>query len=146
MAGPATTGVISSLQPQTTYEITVVNTTISGSSPASTPIGVTTVPASIAPSAPGGVTANWTNLDPAGATDTLVATWQAAVPGDSPIDQYRITIVGSDGAGTFTQTVSGTTLTTSFTVDYVPNWSVTVQAHNVVGWGPPSSVITLGGL
>ena len=146
VAGSATTGVIASLQPQTTYQITVVNTTIGGASPAPTPISVTTAIASIAPSAPTGVTAGWTDLNPAGATDTLVATWQAAVPGDSPIDQYRITISGSDGAGTFTQTVSGTTLATSLTVNYVPNWSVTVQAHNAIGWGPLSTSVTVGGL
>jgi hypothetical protein len=46
----------------------------------------------------------------------------------------------------FTQTVSGTTLTASFTVDYIPNWSVIVQAHNALGWGPWSSAVTLGGL
>jgi hypothetical protein len=146
VAGSATNGVISSLQPQTTYQITVVNTTISGSSPGSTPISVTTSPASVPPSAPTGVTASWANLDPTGATDTLVATWQAADPGNSPIDQYLLTITGSDGAGTSTQTVSGTTLTASFTLDDIPNWSVTVQAHNAFGWGPLSSVFRLGGL
>jgi hypothetical protein len=146
VAGAATTGVIASLQPQTTYQVTVVNKTISGSSPPSAPISVGTSPASIPPSAPPGVTAHWTNLDPTGTTDTIVAAWQAADPGNSPIDQYRITIVGSDGAGTFTQTVSGTTLTASFTVDFIPNWSVTVQAHNAVGWGPSSTAVTLGGL
>src|SRR5437899_5497382 len=40
VAGSATSGFISSLQPQTTYQITVVNTTISGSSPASAPLSV----------------------------------------------------------------------------------------------------------
>ena len=146
VTGSATTGVISTLQPQTTYQITVVNRTLSGYSPASVPISLTTSPATVPPSAPTGVTASWTNLDPTGTNDTLVATWQAAVPGNSPVDQYQITIVGSDGGGTFTQTVSGTTLSASFTVDYIPNWSVTVQAHNAVGWGPASSVFTLGGL
>lgn len=146
VAGPATNGIISSLQPQTTYQITVVNTTISGSSPASAPIRVTTSPASIPPSAPAGVSASWANLDPTGATDTLVATWQAADPGNSPIDLYLVTITGSDGAGAFTQTVSGTTLIAIFTVDYVPNWSVTVRAHNAFGWGPLSGVFPLGGL
>ena len=29
-------------------------------------------------------------IDPTGSTDTLIATWQAAVPGDSPVDQYQI--------------------------------------------------------
>jgi hypothetical protein len=146
VAGSATSGVISSLQPATTYQITVVNTTISGSSEASAPLSVTTSEASIPPSAPTGVTAHWTNLDPTGTTDTLVATWQAAVPGDSPIDQYQVTISGSDGGGTFTQTVSGTPLTAYFNINYIPNWSVTVQAHNAIGWGPSSSVFTLGGL
>jgi hypothetical protein len=146
VAGSAMDGVILSLQPQTTYQITVVNTTISGTSPLSVPISVTTVPASIPPSAPTGVAAHWMILDPSGTNDTLMATWQAAIPGDSPIDNYRITISGSDGAGAFTQTVSGTTLTASFTVDYIPNWSVTVQAHNTVGWGPTSVAVSLGGL
>ncbi len=146
VTGSATNGVILTLQPQTTYQITVVNTTLSGSSPASTPINVTTVPATVAPSAPTQVTAVWSNMNPTGTNDTLVAAWSAADPGNSPIDEYLVTITGSDGAGTFTQKVSGTTLTASFTVDYIPNWSVTVQAHNAAGWGPASSVVTLGGL
>jgi hypothetical protein len=146
VAGPASNGVISSLQPETKYQITAVNITISGASPPSAPITVTSKAATVAPAAPITVTANWSNLDPVGATDTLVATWLAAVPGDSPIDQYQITITGSDGGGTFTQTVSGTTLTASFTVDYIPNWTVTVKAHNAVGWGPLSVPVVLGDL
>jgi hypothetical protein len=146
LAGSATTGVILSVQPQTTYEINVVNSTIAGSSPVSTPIRLTTSPATVPPSAPAAVTARWSNLDPTGTTDTFSASWQPADPGNSPIDQYLVAITGSDGAGTFTQTVSGTTLTASFTVDYIPDWSVTVQAHNAAGWGPLSSVFTLGGL
>ena len=146
VTGPATNGTIASLQPQTTYQITVVSATIGGSSPSSTPITVTTEVASVAASAPTNVLASWSNHDPSGTSDTLIATWSAAVPGDSPIDQYQITITGSDGAGTFTQTVSGTTLTAYFTVDDIPNWRVTVQAHNAVGWGPASNPVTLGGL
>jgi hypothetical protein len=146
VSGSVTNGVIASLQPQTTYQITAVSTTIGGSSPASIPINVTTEAASIAPSAPANVTASWTNPDPTGTSDTLLATWSAAVPGDSPIDQYQIRITGSDGAGAFTNTVSGSTLTTYFNVDYIPNWSVTVQAHNAFGWGPVSSPFNLGGL
>ena len=102
--GSATNGVIPTLQPQTTYQITVVNTTIGGSSPPSAPISVATSPATIPPSAPL-VSASWSSLNPTGATDTLIATWQAADHGNSPIDQYLVTITGSDGAGTFTQTV-----------------------------------------
>ncbi len=145
-ANSATTGVVLSLQPQTTYQVTVFNTTIRGSGPASSPVTVTTSPATVPPSAPATVAANWSNLDPLGATDTLVANWSAADPGNSPIDQYLVTITGSDGAGTFTQTVPGTTLTAYFNVDYIPNWSVTIQAHNAAGWGPVSSHVNLGGL
>ena len=146
VSGAATTGVIPTLQPQTTYQVTVANTTIGGTGPASSPISVTTSPATVAPSAPTGVAASWSNPDPTGTTDTLIATWQAANPGNSPIDEYLVTITGSDGAGTFTQTVSGTTLTAYFGVDYIPNWSVTVKAHNAAGWGPASSAVNLGGL
>jgi hypothetical protein len=148
VAGPATTGVITTVQPQTTYQIIAINNTISGSSPASAAINSTTVPASIPPSAPTGVTNHWANIDPQPPTtnDTLISAWQPAVPGNSPVDQYLITINGSDGGSTFTQTVSGTTLTTYFTVDFTPNWTVTVQAHNAAGWGPSSPPTTLGGL
>ena len=146
VTGSATSGAILSVEPQTTYQITIVNTAVSGSSPPSAPVSVTTSPATVAPSAPTNVTASWSNPDPSGTNDTLIASWQAPDPGNSPIDEYLITITGSDGGGTFTQTVSGTTLTTYFTVDYIPNWSVTVQAHNAAGWGPVSSVFRLGGL
>lgn len=146
VTGPVTNGVIPTLQPATSYQITVVSTTVGGSSPASTPISLTTEAASVVPSAPTNVVASWSNPDPTGTNDTLVVTWSAAVPGDSPVDQYQITITGSDGAGTFTQTVDGTTLTTYFTVDFIPNWTVTVQAHNAAGWGPSSTPVTLGGL
>ena len=145
VSGTGTNGVIPTLQPQTTYQITVVNTTISGFSPASAPVSLTTSPATIPPSAPTNVVASWLNPDPSG-PDTLNVNWQAAVPGNSPVDQYLVTITGSDGAGTFTQTVSGTTLTTYFTEDPTPNWTVTVQAHNAAGWGPVSSPFFLGGL
>ncbi len=146
VTGPVTNGVIPTLQPATSYQITVVSTTVGGSSPASTPISVTTEAASVVPSAPTNVVASWSNPDPTGTNDTLVVTWSAAVPGDSPVDQYQITITGSDGAGTFTQTVGGTTLTTYFAVDFIPNWTVTVQAHNAAGWGPSSTPVRLGGL
>jgi hypothetical protein len=144
VVGSATTGLIGALQPQTTYEVIVVNTTIGGSSVASTPISVMTSAASVVPSAPTGVTARWLQQDVTPAT--LFATWNAAVPGDSPIDQYEVMITGSDGGGTFTQIVSGTTLTASFTIDSVPDWTVVVRAHNAAGWGPWSASFRLGGL
>jgi hypothetical protein len=146
VSGSTTTALVGPLQPQTMYEISIVNTTLGGSGPASTEITATTAVASVTPSAPGSVAAKWASLDPAGTTDAIIVTWTASVPGDSPVDQYLVTISGSDGAGTFTQTVSATLLTASFNVDYVPNWSVTVQAHNAAGWGPSSASMELGGL
>jgi len=85
---PVTNGVIPTLQPATSYQITVVSTTIGGSSPASTPISVTTSAATIPPSVPTRVSAQWAspNADPG--PDTLVATWQAPDPGNSPINQF----------------------------------------------------------
>jgi hypothetical protein len=146
VTGPAISGAIDLLQPQTTYQITVVNNALSGSSPASVPVTRTTGAASVAPSAPTNLVASWSNSDPSGSTDTLITSWAAADPGDSPIDEYYITIAGSDGGGTFTQTVDGSTLTAYFDVDFTPNWSVIVQAHNAFGWGPASKPVTLGGL
>ena len=144
--GPGTIGIIPSVQPQTTYQITVLDTTIGGAGPASTPVNVTTLASTIPPAAPTNVVASWLGSDPSGATDSLSVTWQAPDPGDSPIDQYLVTITGSEGAGTFTQTVDGTTFTAWFTVNYVPDWSVTVKAHNAAGWGPASATFRLGGL
>jgi fibronectin type III domain protein len=140
--GSATTGFVGSLQPMTTYQIIVVSTDAGGSSPPSSPITLTTQPATVVPSAPTNVTAHWTA--PGAANDQLVASWTAAVPGDSPTDQYQITISGSDGAGTFTQTVAGSVLTASFSDD-IPDWSIKVRAHNAAAWGPWSATFVLGG-
>ncbi len=146
IAGSATSGIIPMLQPQTTYAIRVVNTTLSGSGSPSVPLEVTTSNATIPPGAPTALAATWSNPNPSGSTDTLVATWHAADPGNSPIDQYMITITDSETSNTYTQSVSGTTLGASFTVDWVPDWGVQVKAHNAFGWGPWSNVYMLGGL
>jgi len=65
-----------------------------------------------------------------------------------PETTYQVTVVstGSDGAGTFTQTVDGATLTTLFTVNDTTDWSVAVRAHNRGGWGPWSTSVRRGGL
>lgn len=146
VTGTATNAVLSPLSPATTYQVSVVTTSISGSGPASVPVSVASAPATIPPSAPTNVVASWSNPDPTGTTDSLIVTWPADVPGNSPVDEYLVEIAGSDGGGTFTNTVSGTTLTTYFNVDFTPNWSVTVQAHNAAGWGPLSGTVRLGGL
>jgi hypothetical protein len=146
VTGPAANGVVDLLQPQTTYSITVVSTTVSGPGPDSIPLLVTTTPATQPPGAPTGVTASWTNQNPTGSTDTFIVHWVAPDPGDSPIDQYSIQARNGETQVTYTQTVSGTTLSASFTEDWVPDWIVSVQAHNAAGWGPWSNTFTLGGL
>jgi hypothetical protein len=143
VAGAATTALLGPLQPQTTYEITVVSTDVGGSSPASDPLAFTTATASVPPAAPTGVRARWTAPD--STYDPLLATWSAATGGDSPVDQYEITIRGSDGGGTFVQTVDGSTLSATFVVSDVPDWTVTVRAHDAAGWGPSSAPFRLGG-
>jgi hypothetical protein len=74
-----------------------------------------------------------------------VASWKAARSGDSPTDRYQITISGSDGGGTYTRSVSGSTLTATFAVNDIPDWRIKVRAHDVAGWGPWSASYTLGG-
>jgi hypothetical protein len=143
VSGNGTSALIGPLQPLTTYQITVVNTDAAGSSPASSPLSLTTPGSSVVPSAPTGVTARWTA--PGSPSDQLVASWHAAAPGDSPTDAYQVTISGSDGGGTYTQTVAGSTLTASFTVSDIPDWSVKVRAHDAAGWGPWSASFLLGG-
>jgi hypothetical protein len=144
VSGSGTSGFVGPLEPQTTYQVTVESTTIGGTGPASGAISVTTAAASTVPSAPTGVSARWTAVG--ASTATLVATWNAAVPGDSPVDEYEVMIDAGEDGGTYTQTVPGTTLTASFVVSWVPDWSVTVSAHNAAGWGPWSASFTLGGL
>jgi hypothetical protein len=141
LTGSTKSGLVGPLQSQTVYRILVVNSTIGGSSPPSNPIKVTTQAASVVPSAPTGVTAVWAS------NNTLLARWNAANPGNSPIDQHEVTVTESDeGGGTFTQSVPGTTLTATFNVSDVPDWTVKVRAHNAAGWGPWSTPFTLGGL
>ena len=144
VSGSATSALVGPLQPNTTYAIVVTNTDAGGTSATSTPAQITTPAASLVPGAPTGVKARWTA--PGSPSDTLVATWSAATGGDTPVDQYQITITGSDGGGTFTQTVPGSTLTAVFAVSDGPDWSVTVRAHNAAGWGLWSARFRLGGL
>jgi len=146
VTGTATNGVIQFLQPGTMYQITVFDTSIGGPGPASAPLSVTSSSVPIPPSAPTWGTNYWSNPDGGDLTNnTIISIWQPAVPGDSPVDQYLVIITGSGGAGTFTNTVDGSTLTTYFNVANNPNWQITVQAHNGFGWSPLSTVYHLGG-
>ena len=141
--GSATSAGVGPLQPGTTYQITVVDSTAGGAGPASVPITVTSAQAAVVPAAPTGVTARWTA--PGSAGDTLVASWAASSGGDSPVDAYEVTITGSDGGGTVTQTVAGAVLAAVFPVSDTPDWSIKVRAHNAAGWSAWSAGFTLGG-
>jgi hypothetical protein len=143
VSGSAATATIGPLQPQTTYQVTVVSTDAAGSSAPSAPITIVTGASATPPGAPTAVAAHWTA--PGSPNDTLVASWTAGTPGDSPTDQYQITITGSDGGGTFTQTLSGSTLGATFAISDGPDWGVRVRAHDAAGWGPWSTQVTLGG-
>ncbi len=143
--GTAKTALVGPLQPQTTYQVTVISTDPGGSSPASSPVTATTGASAVVPAAPGGVTAHWTAPGLPG--DSLAAGWKPASGGDSPVDEYQVTITVHDGdppiPGPFTQTVTSTSA--SFTVDDSFDWSVQVRAHDAAGWGPWSTAIVLGG-
>jgi hypothetical protein len=146
VTGPVTNGIISTLQPSTTYQITVVSTTLGGSGPPSALISVMTSPATIPPSAPTNVVATWAspNADPG--PNAIDVSWVAADPGNSPIDEYLVIATNTDGGGSITNLVVGTLQSTSIPADSHFNWSVTVQAHNAAGWGLVSAAAHLGGL
>jgi hypothetical protein len=143
VSGNETQALIGALEPLTTYRITVASADAAGSSPASAAVSITTGTSTVRPGAPTGLTAYWTS--PGYPGDGLVASWKAARAGDSPTDKYRITITGSDGGGTYTRTVSGSTLTATFVVNDIPDYTIKVRAHDAAGWGPWSAPHTLGG-
>lgn len=145
--GSATNGTILSVQPSTTYQITVINATVTGSSAPSAPVTLISSAPTTVPGAPTNVTAVWSNPDGGDLTvDTIVVNWQPGSSGNSPIDEYQISITPDDGSGTLTQIILSPTLTTFFNVSPNPSWTITVQAHNTAGWGPWSSAVRKGGL
>jgi hypothetical protein len=147
VSGSATSLLLGPLEPLTTYQVTVVNVDAGGSSPASTPISIATSAASTPPSAPGQVTLWWTGQVSPG--PSLGVQWVAAVPGDSPTDQYEIAVTWVDGdtpGGSYTQTVDGQTLSAYFAVDNTSVWEVQVRAHNAAGWGPWSAAVKIDGV
>ena len=46
---------------------------------------------------------------------------------------HQVTVNGSDGGGTVTQTVDGSTLSATFAVSDIPDWAIQVRAHNAAG-------------
>ena len=144
VSGDGASALVGPLEPRTTYQITVASTDPAGSSASSAPVSITTGASSIRPGAPTGVSAYWTA--PGSPNDTMVVNWKAAPPGDSPTDEYRVTITNPDTGDTFTHTVSGSALTAGFAVSDVPDWTIQVQAHDAAGWGHFSTSYLLGGV
>ncbi len=144
VSGNGANALIGPLQPQTAYQITVASTDPAGSSPASAPVSITTGASTIPPGAPTSVSAYWTA--PGSPNDTMVVNWRPAPPGDSPTDEYLVTVRNPDTGQTFTQTVSGSTLTATFAVSDVPDYTIQVQAHDAAGWGRLSTSYMLGGV
>jgi hypothetical protein len=145
--GSATSADLGPLHPVTTYAITVVSTNAGGSSPASNARTLKTPVSTVPPSAPTNVSARWT-APGTGPADSLLASWAAAAPGDSPVDKYQVNISIYDGDSTAlrTQTVSGSSLRATFAnVDDTWDWSVRVRAHDAAGWGAWSARHILGG-
>ncbi len=144
VSGNGASALVGPLEPRTTYQITVASTDPAGSSAASAPVTITTGASTIPPGAPKGVSAYWTA--PGSANDTMVVNWKAALPGDSPTDAYLVTINNPDTGDKFTQTVGGSTVTATFAVSDVPDWTIQVRARDAAGWGPLSTSYLLGGV
>ncbi len=90
---------------------------------------ITTGPATVVPGAPT-ITYAWgyANLS-----------WLAPEAGNSVIDEYEVTATG--GGQTDVSDVSGSTLTDYLAPQPADSLAVTVQAHNLAGWGPLSAPI-----
>jgi len=123
-SGDARSWTFAGLDPETDYTVTV--TPLIGAKTGTTDSAdVTTAPASTPPVVPGPVS----GLSLTGSGTTLTATWTAA----SGATDYEATLI----PGGQVDSVSGTTAT--FTIVPGREFTVTVVAHNVSGWGPGRS-------
>ena len=142
--GTASSAMVGPLQPQTTYQIVVSQTDAAGTGQPSDPITVTTPISSVPPSAPQGLSVRWI------AAGAFLASWTAAVPGDSPVDQYQVKAAVHDAdppvPAPQSQTLGGSAVNAVFSVDDTFDWSVQVRAHNAAGWGKWSPAVIIGGL
>ena len=131
------------VEPSTTYTITVTSTDPAGTGPASAPITFTTGPATVAPTAPTALTASWSGA-------SVVASWTASTPGDSPITDYQVQATAYDtGGATPPPVVTDAGPTTSVGIgglDSTLDWSIQVRALNSFGWGPWSTAVIVPAL
>lgn len=137
--GGATTATIPGVAPSTTYSVVVASTDVAGSGPRSAPVSIVTAAATTRPGTPGGVKVSW-----GAGGRTLDARWSSALPGNSPVDDYQVSVARHDPNGP-AQIVDAATAT-SVAVSGFANtydWSVQVRAHNAAGWGSWSKAVVL---
>ena len=131
------------VEPSTTYTINVTSADLSGTGPASTPVTFTTGPATVAPTAPTALTASWSG-------SSIVASWTASTPGDSPISDYQVQATAYDTGGPAPAPVvvdSGPATTIGIGgLDSTLDWSIQVRALNSFGWGPWSTAVIVPAL
>jgi hypothetical protein len=133
ITGPASSGLLGPLNPNTSYQVTVVNNDAAGPSPASAPITITTGKSVLKPGAPTSLTAAWTSSG--NSPDPLVIDWAPGVPGDSPVDKYQLVALAS-GSPLVNVTVAAPAVTdTISTLDDGLNWFILIRAHDAAGWG-----------
>lgn len=142
VAGSATSASLAGVTPSTTYTITVNEANASGTSADSAPFTITTRAASTVPGAPTNVSAAWASNG-----SSILVRWNAPASGDSPIDDYQVSVAQYDPNGAPTVIDVGTATTTTVTgFSNVPDWAIQVRAHNAAGWGAWSTRVILGGL
>ena len=80
----------------------------------------------------------------------LLIQWSEGTPGDSPLDEYEVTIstseAGEAGSEPQTQVPAGSARQAAFAPNTEYPWTAVVRAHNAAGWGPWSSPVTVPGL
>ena len=139
--GTAESVAVQGVQPQTDYTVTVTNTDIAGTSPASAPITLITPRSTVKPSAPTGLYAYWYGA-------SVAARWNASTPGDSPVDNYEMTVTvvpGDGGGGPYTVECGASTFCAQ-PADSNFSWTVRVRAHNAAGWSPISAPYVLNAI
>lgn len=140
--GQATSGLLGPLDPSTTYDVSVVSSNASGSTQPSSPLTLTTGKSVLAPGVPSGVVVSGIGIG--STTNTFTVGWSPSTYGDSPTDQYRVRIFGTDGGGIHVVTVSGTTLSTTLNVSNAgATWYIQVRAHDAAGWSAWSRALPL---
>lgn len=137
--GAATTATLQGVAPATTYSVVVASSDVAGSGPGSAPVTIVTATATTRPGTPGGVKASW-----GAGGKTLDARWSSAAPGNSPVDDYQVSLARHDPNGP-AQIINAATATSVALSGFANafDWSVQVRAHDAAGWGSWSKAVVL---